>query len=141
VVKLKRECVIRAMDVDSVDGRIFLADFEYGDIYLYKAQVPFSAQSPIELIAVTKGPPKARVIKYWKERNELYIGCADGKMSIIEIANFTKGPICKGDFQSILGHRLHQAACRGHNKDNSYRKGFYDCFCRQRQGNEILVPT
>jgi hypothetical protein len=66
-----------------------------GDVYFYKGSIPFSPDSPLELVSVVKGPLMGRVVKYWKERNELYIGCTDGKLSVIDIGNFTAGSICK----------------------------------------------
>ena len=95
ILKLKRESTIRAFDFDPIDGRIFVIDYDLGDVYFYRTQVPLNPKNPVELVAVVKGPQKARVVKYWRERNELYIGCAEGKMSIIEIAHFNNGPICK----------------------------------------------
>lgn len=83
------------MDISPSDGRVFLTDYDLGDVYFYKGTVPFTTEEPFKLVSVVKGPPKGRVIKYWKERNELYIGCAKGKMSVIDITNFNQGPICK----------------------------------------------
>lgn len=70
-------------------------DYDLGDVYFYKGKTPFEAEPPLELVSVTKGPLKGRVIKYWKERNELYIGCAKGVISVFDITNFNQGPICK----------------------------------------------
>jgi hypothetical protein len=95
VVKLKKQSRIRALDISPSDGRVFLTDYDLGDVYFYKSSVPMSAETPLELVGIVKGPIKSRVIKYWKERNELYIGCAKGKMSVIDITNFNQGPICK----------------------------------------------
>jgi hypothetical protein len=74
---------------------VFLTDYDLGDVYFYKTSLPMTADAPLELVGMVKGPIKGRVIKYWKDRNELYIGCAKGKMSVIDISKFSQGPICK----------------------------------------------
>lgn len=56
MIKLKRESVIRAIDVDYSDGRIFIVDHDLGDVYFYRTEVPLSAKNSIELVAVVKGP-------------------------------------------------------------------------------------
>lgn len=94
-IKLKKSSKIRALDISPSDGRVFLTDYDLGDVYFYKTTVPMAADAPLELVSIVKGPVKGRVIKYWKDRNELYIGCAKGKMSVIDIENFNQGPICK----------------------------------------------
>ena len=95
VIKLKKSSTIRALDICPSDGRIFIADFDLGDEYFYRGNVPFSTDYPLELVSIVKAQPKCRVIKYWEQRNELYLGCAEGRMSVIDINQFNQGPICK----------------------------------------------
>jgi hypothetical protein len=64
------------LDIYPSDGKVFLSDFDLGEIYQYKSAVPSNAETPLELVSITPGPNKCRVIKYWKKRNELYLGCA-----------------------------------------------------------------
>jgi len=85
---LKKDNRIRALDISPSDGRVFLLDYDLGDVYFYKGTIPFTCDEPLKLVSVVKGPIKGRVIKYWKERNELYIGCKGGKMSVIDVNNF-----------------------------------------------------
>lgn len=56
IVKLKKDSRIRALDISPSDGRVFLTDYDLGDVYFYKGTVPFSPDSPLELVAVVKGP-------------------------------------------------------------------------------------
>jgi hypothetical protein len=94
-IKLKRESRIRGLDISPSDGRVFMADYDMGDIYYYKSSIPMNAETPLELVATTPGPIRCRVIKYWKKRNELYLGCAKGRMTVYELQNFVKGATCK----------------------------------------------
>lgn len=89
------------MDIYPQEGRIFITDHDNGSVYFYKASVPLSADYPLELVSVVNGPKKSRVIKYWKDRNELYIGSANGRLSVIEISKFDDGVICKNSYFSI----------------------------------------
>jgi len=96
VVKIGKKHTIRGLDVDFKAGKCFLADYEDGTIFYYNFMTPTSATTPLEMINSWKGPPKPRVLQYWDERNELYVGCAGGRMSIFEMESVNQGPICKG---------------------------------------------
>lgn len=95
IVQIKTQNAIRALDISHKDGRVFLSDFVSGEVYFYKFSLPFDPNTPLKLVSIVQGPKQARVIKYWRQRNELYIGCQHGRMNIIDICKFNKGPICK----------------------------------------------
>lgn len=46
-----------------------------------------------------KGEYKTHVepkhLAYWPFRNELYVGFVNGCLSVFEVANLEKGPVCK----------------------------------------------
>lgn len=83
------------MDIDFDGGKAFCADYDTGTIYYYNFMTPCAADSPLELINSFQGPKNPRVIKYWKERDEVYIGCAEGRMAVYELENMNSGSICK----------------------------------------------
>lgn len=98
MLKLSTDSKIRAIDICPSEGKIFVANYDLGKITVYKWSVPFSTETTAEIEDEFQGPKSARTMKYWKERNELYIGCAQGKMSVVDLNNTSQGPICKHFF-------------------------------------------
>lgn len=87
--------MIRGIDVNFKEGKAFVADYDEGTIYYYNFMTPCAADSPLELINSFKGPTNPRVLKYWSQRNELYVGCEGGRIAIYELDNLDGGSICK----------------------------------------------
>ena len=131
LVKLQKNSRIRALEISPSDGKVFLTDYENGNVYYYQGTVPFDAKSPLELVKIFKAPMKGRVIKYWKERNELYIGCAGGKMSVIDIDTYTTGPICKDRFTRLKANifRFYEIACWRHHPNYFGGERRHHSFC------------
>lgn len=73
---------------------MFVGDYDDGSLYQYNISTPISPDSPIELVNTFAGAKQPRVLKYWRERDELYVGHTNGKLVIFELENFTSGPIC-----------------------------------------------
>lgn len=95
MVKIGKKNPIRGIEVNFKEGKCFVADYETGTVYYYNFETPSKADSPLELINSFKGPEHPRVIKYWPQRDELYIGCAEGRMAVFEMKSLDKGSICK----------------------------------------------
>jgi hypothetical protein len=48
----------------------------------------------VQKIGTYKGCEKPRNVKYWKDRQEVYIGHAGGRMFIYNSQKISEGPIC-----------------------------------------------
>ena len=95
MIKLGKKHAIRGFDVDWENGRMFVADHDNGCIHQYSIQQPISPDSLIEEVSTFTGTAGPRVVKWWEDREEIYVGHKNGKMSVYELDNFTSGPICK----------------------------------------------
>lgn len=126
VVKIGKKNTIRGLDVDFENGKCFLADYDDGTIFYYNFMTPTSATTPLEMINSWKGPPKPRVLKYWPERNELYVGCADGRMSIFQMETVNQGPICKNNANPL---RFNKTTCWRCYSNDFDRKGWHHRLC------------
>lgn len=98
VVKLNKKNHIRDFDLNFDEGRMFVGDFDSGTLYQYNVTTPISPDGPVELVNTFNGAKYPRVLKYWRERDELYVGHSAGKLTIYELVNFTSGAICKEIF-------------------------------------------
>jgi hypothetical protein len=49
--------------------------------------IPVSADNRIRKLVSIQGYKKPRVLKYWKKRNELYVGHAKGKIVVYDLNN------------------------------------------------------
>lgn len=95
VVKIGKKNTIRAFDIDFENGRIFIADFDKGDFFHYSISTPIQGDSKIEQVCSHQGSPGARVVKYWEERDEVFVGFTGGKICVYQIDSISSGPICK----------------------------------------------
>lgn len=73
---------------------MFVADYDDGSLYQYTIKTPISPDSPVELVNTFTGAKNPRCVRYWRERDELYVGHDGGKLVVFELNNFTSGPIC-----------------------------------------------
>ena len=95
VVKIGKKHEIRGMDIDFEGGRIFLADFERGHFYQYSISTPIDDDSTVEEVCSHMGSSGARVVKFWEDRDEIFVGFNKGKICVYQIDSITSGPICK----------------------------------------------
>ena len=89
--------MIKAIDIDFDNGRMFLAAYESGTIYEYRVTTPISPEGPVELVHTYNGGKFPLCIAYWRDRDEIYVGHRNGSFAIYELENLTAGPICKLD--------------------------------------------
>lgn len=102
MIKIGKKHSIRGMDIDFVNGRIFLADYEKGDFFHYSIEKPIQSDSKIEQVCCHVGSTGARVVKYWEERDEVFVGFTGGKICVYQIDSITSGPICKPLFRACF---------------------------------------
>jgi len=97
IIKISKKMEIRAMDIDFDSGRIFLANYEKGDFHQYSISTPVGCDSTIEEVCTHIGSAGARVVKYWPEREEIFVGYTKGKICVYQLDSITSGPICKSN--------------------------------------------
>jgi hypothetical protein len=102
IIKVGKKYEIRAMDIDFKNGNIYLSDYERGYFYHYSVSLPVDCDSNIDLVSSHLGSPGAKVIKYWKEREEIFVGFKGGKICVYQLDSITSGPICK--FTDLINH-------------------------------------
>lgn len=91
------------MDVDFERGRLYVSTFD-GNLYRYKFSTPLDEvraakfnqkESNIDRAESYKGCEKPRTIKFWEERNEVYVGYGGGRIFVYKADKISDGPICK----------------------------------------------
>lgn len=82
VVKIGKKHEIRSFDIDFEGGRIFLADYERGNFYQYSITTPIAGDSAIEEVCNHMGSSGARVVKFWPDREEIFVGFRKGKICV-----------------------------------------------------------
>lgn len=94
------------MDVDFERGRLYVSTFD-GNLYRYKFSTPLDEVSKKKVLGLTekesnidraesyKGCEKPRAIKFWEERNEVYVGYGGGRIFVYKADKISDGPICK----------------------------------------------
>jgi hypothetical protein len=95
IVKIGKKHEIRGFDIDFETGRLFIADYDRGNFYQYSVSTPVDCDSTIEEVCSHMGSSGARVIKYWEDREEIFVGFKKGKICVYQIDGITSGPICK----------------------------------------------
>lgn len=95
IIKIGKKNEIRGMDIDFDAGRLFLADYDKGNFYQYSISTPVASDSTLEEVCVHIGSSGARVVKFWADREEVFVGFKKGKLCVYQIDNITSGPICK----------------------------------------------
>jgi hypothetical protein len=83
------------MDIDFDNGRMFVADFDKGYVQHYSISTPIGCDSRIDEVSSHQGGTGARVVKYWADRDEIFVGYTGGKICVYQIENLSSGPICK----------------------------------------------
>jgi hypothetical protein len=82
VIKVGKKYEIKAIDIDFNNGQIYMSDYERGYFYHYSLTTPVDCDSNIDLISSHLGSPGAKAIKYWPEREEIFIGFKGGKICV-----------------------------------------------------------
>ena len=95
---------IRGLDVDFKDGNLFVGDAEGKKVFHYTFKTPFKIKNTFELKGTYTTPGEPRVCKFWPERDELYVGCAKGRITVFELQNSAGGPICKKKVLRVFRH-------------------------------------
>ncbi len=96
VVKTSSEGAIRGLEGDFPNKRVYCSCLDDGYIHIFKLFDPIDPEGRIEKTASIKGAPGPRVIRYWPERQELFVGHKDGLVSVINPELNPTGPIyCK----------------------------------------------
>lgn len=88
------KAAVRGFDIDKDDGKIFVCSYDTGTIAVYQMKTPIQADNRVKKLVSIDGYKKPRVLKYWKKRNELYVGHAKGKIVVYDLKNQSKGPVC-----------------------------------------------
>ena len=73
----------------------FLVCPESGQVCYYKIEDPADPSSYVSQVAVFPGGPKPISTCYNPKKHELYVGHANGCLSVYELGSFQDGPICK----------------------------------------------
>lgn len=74
VVKTSSEGSIRGLEGDFANSRIFCSCLEDSYIHVFRLDDPTDAEGRIDKIASIKTSPKPRVVRWWNDRQELFIG-------------------------------------------------------------------
>lgn len=82
ICKIGKKHEIRGMDIDFENGRMFIADYDRGNFYQYSISTPISCDSTLEEVCCHIGSSGGRVVKYWPEREEVFIGFKKGKICV-----------------------------------------------------------
>ena len=93
VVKTSSEGSIRGLEADFPNKRIFCSCHEDAYIHIFKLNDPSDPEGRIDKTVSIKTAPKPRVIRWWDDRQELYIGHQDGLISVINFTLNPNGPI------------------------------------------------
>jgi WD40 repeat protein len=96
IVKTSSEGAIRGLEQDFMNKRIYCTCHDDGYLHAFRLVDPTDPEGRIEKISSTKGAPKPRVLRYWADRNEMYVGHQDGLISVFNFQINTTGPIYSG---------------------------------------------
>lgn len=102
ICRVKVECKgpIRSIDADFKSGYLFASSQDDGIISIYKSNDLSDANEKLELHASIKGFTNSRCIRYWKERNELFVGYTKGYLTVYKL-----------DLESMKGKVIANPTC------------------------------
>lgn len=83
------------MEADFENGLFWISSFD-GFVHQYKFNGKIGFDSIISRQWTTKTADKIRTLKFWPNRNELYIGHAKGRLTVLDLDNY-EHPICKSN--------------------------------------------
>jgi hypothetical protein len=75
---------LRAMKIDTVQAVMFIGSFEDGIVHKYSIEKPICAESVIEKEWWVQSNREVRVIEYWSERREIFVGHAKGVLTVFD---------------------------------------------------------
>jgi WD40 repeat protein len=93
VVKTSSEGTIRGLEADFENKRLYCTCYDDGYIHTFKLFDPKDPEGRIEKASSVKGAPGPRVIRWWAERGELFVGHQGGLISVFNPNLNTTGPI------------------------------------------------
>lgn len=101
-VRIKVEVAgpLRGLDVDWKSNLIFLCSYNDGVISIYRSTDLADTNLKPEPHALIKCFTKCRCLKYWKERNEIYVGYSNGYMTVFKL-----------DIENIKGKLIAMPTC------------------------------
>ena len=93
------------MDFNFEEGLLFFSNFDTGMMYKYEFNLPLKVSSKSSLSSSFKGKRACKAIKYFAKRKEVYLGHANGYMSVYSGDRFEISTlICK--HYHIIGFSL-----------------------------------
>ena len=95
-VKTSSEGAIRGLEADFSSKRLYCTCHDDGYLHTFRLVDPSDPEGRIEKINSVKGVPKPRIIRWWGERNEMYVGHQDGLISVFNFQMNANGPIYSG---------------------------------------------
>ena len=94
MIKLPTKNTIQGFDIGFEEGRFFLTNYEKGEIHEYFISTPITPQSMISVRRAWKGAPYPNYVKYWAERDELYVGYRAGALLTFDLDANPPIPVC-----------------------------------------------
>lgn len=96
VVRTSSDGSIRGLEVDLQTKRMYCSCFEDHYVHIFRLVSPSDPEGRIEKIQSIKTSMNPRTLKWWPEKEELYIGHQSGLISVINFKLNPNGPIYSG---------------------------------------------
>jgi len=92
-IKTSSNDSIRGLDADFENKKLFCCCYEDSYVYIYNITDPSDPEGRIEKLHTIKGVPQPRILKWWPDREEIFLGHEGGNVSVINYRLNKDGPI------------------------------------------------